>query len=270
MPISLVKEEEAHIIRVLPILLKKDEQFRTSIYTILSETFVKKDDFSELKDIVKNLAIRVDGLAITVGELAIAQKKSEERLTRVEKAVEELTIRVSDLALAQKRTEQRIEELAIAQKKTEVGLMALSKDVQALTRSHQDLKKQVGGLSHTVGFRLEDDAFRALPNLLKRDFGFIIEDRLKRQFILDNEGAYIEINILGIATKNGKKVTIVGEGKSQLSKNNVNEFIKKRLKRLENVYEEIFPILVTYMISEPDVEEYAKEKGIALYYSYDF
>lgn len=242
MSISLVKEEEAHILRVLPILLKKDEQFRTSIYTILSETFVKKDDFSELKDIVKNLAIRVDGLAITVGELAIAQK----------------------------RTEQRVGELAIAQKKTEVGLMALSKDVQALTRSHQDLKKQVGGLSHTVGFRLEDDAFRALPNLLKRDFGFIIEDRLKRQFILDNEGAYIEINILGIATKNGKKVTIVGEGKSQLSKNNVNEFIKKRLKRLENVYEEIFPILVTYMISEPDVEEYAKEKGIALYYSYDF
>jgi hypothetical protein len=24
------------------------------------------------------------------------------------------------------------------------------------------------------------------------------------------------------------------------------------------------------MISEPDVEEYAKNKGIALYYSYDF
>ena len=36
------------------------------------------------------------------------------------------------------------------------------------------------------------------------------------------------------------------------------------------VYEEIFPIVVTYMISNPDVEEYAKEKGIALYYSYDF
>jgi len=63
---------------------------------------------------------------------------------------------------------------------------------------------------------------------------------------------------------------IVGEGKSQLSKKGVDEFISKKLKRLEGVYEEIFPLLITYMISEPEVEDYAREKGIAIYYSYDF
>jgi len=64
-------------------------------------------------------------------------------------------------------------------------------------------------------------------------------------------------------------VIIVGEGKCQLSKNLVDEFIRKKIKRLEGVYEEIFPLIVTYMISEPDVETYLKEKGIALYYSFD-
>ena len=65
-------------------------------------------------------------------------------------------------------------------------------------------------------------------------------------------------------------MVIVGESKSQLSKNGVNEFIRKKLKRLEGVFEEIFPVLITYMISGPDVERYVKDKGIALYYSYHF
>ena len=49
-----------------------------------------------------------------------------------------------------------------------------------------------------------------------------------------------------------------------------NEFIRKKVRRLEGRFKEIFPVLVTYMITESDVEEYVKNKGIALYYSYDF
>jgi hypothetical protein len=41
------------------------------------------------------------------------------------------------------------------------------------------------------------------------------------------------------------------------------------INRLKGIYDRIFPILITHMISEPDVEEYAKGKGIILYYSYD-
>ncbi|MCX7965952.1 MAG: hypothetical protein N2596_04945, partial [Syntrophorhabdaceae bacterium] len=58
--------------------------------------------------------------------------------------------------------------------------------------------------------------------------------------------------------------------KSQLSKNDVDDFINRKLKLFKGVYEHIFPVIVTYMISEPDAEEYAREKGIALFYSYDF
>ena len=62
----------------------------------------------------------------------------------------------------------------------------------------------------------------------------------------------------------------MGETKSQLSKNDVDSFVRRKMNRLEGVFEEMFPVLVTHMTSSYDVEEYAKEKGIALYYSYDF
>ena len=47
-------------------------------------------------------------------------------------------------------------------------------------------------------------------------------------------------------------------------------FIQGRLTRLEPLFEDVFPILVTHMISSPDVAAYAQERGIALYYSYQF
>ena len=156
-----------------------------------------------------------------------------------------------------------VKELAEAQKRTE-------EELRELVREHKKTRTQLGGISMTVGYRLEDEAYKSLPELLRRDMGLVVEGRLKRQFVTDRMGMKIEVNIIGEAKKNGRKVMIVGEGKSQLSKKGVDEFISKKLKRLEGVYEEIFPLLITYMISEPEVEDYAREKGIAIYYSYDF
>ncbi|MDI6736822.1 MAG: hypothetical protein QME42_11650, partial [bacterium] len=48
MSISLMKEEEKHIMRILPFLLKKDNQFRTELYSVLMETFATKEDFARI------------------------------------------------------------------------------------------------------------------------------------------------------------------------------------------------------------------------------
>ncbi|MEW6680762.1 MAG: hypothetical protein AB1297_07095 [bacterium] len=251
-------------------ILEAFELFRDEI-----QDTVKRQDFNELKGIVKELASAQKRTEARVSELASAQTESEKRLTKLE-------ITVLELTEAQKRTEARVEELAIAQKRTEEELRALSEEVRALsedvralsedvrtlTQSHKTLAKQVGGISDTIGFRLEDEAFVSLPELLKKEFGIILKDRLKRRWIKDKEGEYIEVNIVGEGQRDGKKIIIIGEAKSQLSKKDVDEFIRKKLKRLN--YKAIFPLLITYMIQQPDVEEYAKEKGIALYYSYDF
>ncbi|HEX29941.1 TPA: chordopoxvirus fusion protein [Candidatus Poribacteria bacterium] len=206
------------------------------------DRLVKASDFAELKGIV--------------AELAEAQKQSERRLG-------ELTKRVDELAEAQKRTEERLNELAEAQIRTE-------EELRKLAQEHRETRRQLGGLTITVGYTLENEAFKALPDLLKRDYGLELRGRLKRAYVRDKEGKAIEVNIIGKAVKDGREVTILGEGKAQLSKRDVDRFLRRKVNRLRDVLGDLFLVLVTHMISEYDVEEYAKEKGIALYYSYDF
>ncbi len=182
----------------------------------------------------------------------------------------ELKSIVKELAVAQQRTEKRVEELAIAQQHLAEAQQRTEQSLQKLIKEHQDTRKQVGGLATTVGYNLEDKAYKALPQLLQRDFGLTVQGRLKRGYLKDKQGNELEVNIIGQALQNGKPVTIIGESKSQLSKQKVDKFIQKRLERFEGVIPTCFPIIITYMISGSDVEEYARSKGIAVYYSYDF
>lgn len=85
----------------------------------------------------------------------------------------------------------------------------------------------------------------------------------------DRTGRDIEVNLFGTGTRDGETVTIVGESKAQLSKNDIARFLRRTLSALEGVYPRLFPVLVTHMISEPDAEAYARKIGVALYYSYD-
>ena len=190
------------------------------------------------------------------------ERQREETVTK--KEFNELKEIVRELAEAQKRTEQRVEELAQAQKCTE-------QELQKLIKEHAKTREQVGGLSSTVGYILENEAMKALPTLLAQEFGLKIEGRFVRKFVKDKKGRPIEVNIIGEAIKNGKKIVIIGEAKAQLSKNKVLEFLRKRMKPLQEVFGEIFPILITHMITQPDVEEYAHKHGIKrVYYSYEF
>ena len=266
-----------------PLAAKKLAEVLGKLYTEITNT-VTKTEFKELKDLVSDLVKSQKELAEAqkrtekrVEELAEAQRNSEQRLTRLEQVVGELTEAqrnseqrltrleqvVGELTEAQKRTEKRVEELAEAQKRTEEGL-------QSLTIELRHTREQVGGLSDTVGYSLENQAYKYLPKLLQKDYGIVLSDRLKRGYLNDLKGRPIEVNIIGEATRNGKKVMIIGESKSRLSKKNINEFIEKRVKMFKQLYDEIFPVIVTHMISEPDAEDYAKENEVAIYYSYDF
>ncbi len=243
-----------------------------------------KEDFRELKEIVHDLAEAQKRTEARVEELAEAQKRTEARVeelaeaqTKTEKRLDSLTIKVEELAEAQKRTEARVEELAEAQKRTEARVEELAqaqqrteRSLQKLIKDHAETRKQLGGLSMTVGYTLENESFKHLPTLLDKDYSLKIQGRLKRDYARDRDGNWLEVNIIGVGLKDGKEFQIIGESKAQLSKKGVDEFIRKKLKRLDGIYPNIFPILVTHMITAPDVKEYTKEKGIALYFSYDF
>ena len=259
------------------------------------EESVTKTEFNELKNIVAELAKaqkrteqRIADLTEAqkkteqrLSELAEAQKHAEQRITRLEIAVQELTEaqkkteqRLNELAEAQKKTEQRVNELAEAQKKTEQRVNELAEaqrrteeELRKLITAHRRTREELGGLSHTVGYILEDRAYEALPPLLKKEFGIEIME-LKRDFVEVSPNRFEEINILGQGRKNGTRIWILGKCKTQLKKKDVDGFLK-RLSRMEHLFPgERLLIVVTYQTS-PQVREYIKEKGLKLYFSYE-
>ena len=276
----------------------------TDIYNKLQD-FVTKGEFNYLAKMVSELIEIQKRTEEKVADLAEAQKRTEEKVadlaevqTRTEKQVADLAEaqkrtekqvadlaeaqkmiekQVADLVEAQKRTEEKVAYLAEAQKRTEKQVADLAEAqrkteiiLQNLIKDHNNTKKMVAGLSDTVGYTLENAAYKSLPELLKRDYNIIIKEKLKRTFVMNNDGDMIEVNIYGKGEMNGKLITIIGESKVHISKNKIDKFIRKKIQKLDKIYDNIFPILVTHMITEHDAEEYAKRKGIAVYYSYDF
>lgn len=204
------------------------------------EESVTKNEFNELKDVVK--------------ELAEAQKRTEERIGRVEKAIEEL-------AEAQKRTEKRVEELAEAQKKTE-------RAIQKLTHDLGETREHLGGLSDTVGYILEDEAIGKLPVLLKKRYGIEIEEKLIRDYIDLGGREKQEVNIFGKGKQSGNEIIIFGEAESKLGKKKIDKIIKMS-EQIKNKYgKEVFTIAITYHL-RPEVKMYAKEKDINVIVSYE-
>ena len=178
----------------------------------------------------------------------------------IQKAVGESVRREDFLKL-----EGVVNQLAEAQKKTENVLTKLVED-------HSETRKRLESMSDAVGYELENKSYRALPTLLKRDLNLQVEGKLLRRYVLGPDGKrYIQINIYGWGKRNGEKVLILGEAKTSLSKREVNKFMKhvKLLSSLEGVHENhILTVAVVHSIT-PDVEKYAKEKGIKIYWSYD-
>lgn len=250
---------------------------------------VTKEEFRELKDIVAELSRNVTNLAQAqakteerlsrvekaIEELAQAQKKTEERLEELAQAQKKTEERLEELAQAQKKTEERLEELAQAQKKTEERLEELAEAqkkteerLERLIEEHKKTREHLGGLTHTVGYRLEDEAIWALPALLKRDFNIEVKGHLKRDFIEISPSRYMEVNIWGEGIRDHSSIFIFGEAKTQLKKEHVNDFLN-RLERIKKLTKEsIFPVLITYHTS-PQVKKFVKEQGIALYFSYE-
>ena len=219
--------------KIIKLLDKVEPTLREVLIALLEEM-----ERQRLENVTKN---EFNELKAIVKELAEAQKRSEERLTRLENVV-------AELAEAQKKTERELEKL--------VG-------------EHRKTREMVGNLQHTVGYVLEDRAFVGLPPLLKEDFGIEIVEALRRDYIEVYPGKYIEVNIIGKGKRDGRDVWIIGDCKTQLKKRDVDEFLKILKQIEESISGDKLPIIVTYQTS-PLVRNYIKERGLKLYFSYQF
>ena len=225
---------------VILLLIEEMERQREQL-----EQQVTKVEFLELKEVVA-------GLSRAVAELAEAQKRSEERLTRLEETV-------AELAEAQRRTEERVNELAEAQKQTEEALRQLAAD-------HRVTRERLEGISNAVGYTLEDRALRSLPERLRQE-GVEVQGRLVRKY-LHVRGKERQVNIYGLGKRDGQEVLIMGEAKVRPSRKEVDRFLRLARRLAEEQGREAFLIFVAYDFP-PSMEAYLREKGVLPVWSYE-
>ena len=222
---------------------KVSPDLREVLYAILeeierqSQERVTKSEFQELKQAVQ--------------ELAQAQARTEARM-------ETLAQRMEELAQAQARTEarmdslsQRMEELAQAQVKTEA-------EVRKLAKSHQQLQKQVGGLSDAVGYGIEDRLMPFIPDYARLEYGIEIES-LERRNVEYKNGKFDEVNILATGRINGDKAYLLGECKARPGKKDADRFAAMLTRLAEVLDGTFFPLLIGYTFA-PEVELYVAHK----------
>jgi chromosome segregation ATPase len=251
---------------------KTDEELKKQSNTMaeLSKTV------SELSKTMAELAEAQKRTEQKVAELAEAQKRTDQRLVELAEAQKRTEQKVAELAEAQKRTDQRVAELAEAQKRTEQRLAELAEaqrkteeEVKTLAQELKRTRQDLGGLSLSFSYAFENEAYRMLPQVLKK-YDLELEDKMVRK-----EVAGEEINFFATARKNGKTVYIVGETKLRLDdtkkRDDVFKQLEKKISAVKKVYGDvqIVPLIVTHFAKESMLKK-AKERGIIVVQSYEW
>ncbi len=280
-------------------LLERDEEFRYAVVGYLGLADISKslaklvEVQAKAEERLTRLEEAVTRLEAAVQRLAEAQAKTEERVTRLEDAVARLGAAVQRLAEAQAKTEERVtrleeavarleaavQRLAEAQAGSEERLTRLEKVVEKLAEaqasseerltrlevSFHELARQVGKLSDTIGFGLEDIAKVVLPGWLSRHEGIEVEE-LTRTF-MEVDGEVVEINLYGEGVKDGEPVVILGESRSRIYENDVKEFDESVEKVKRVIPHRVYKLLFGYWI-HPKAQREAANRGLTLIASY--
>ena len=270
----LLQKVEPSLREVLIAILEEMEQQRQQWeQSVTRKEFTEfarmtEENFKKVWEAIHELTEAQRRTEQRVEELAEAQKKTEDRLDRLEKTVERLVEaqrrteqKVEELAEAQRRTEQRVEELAEAQKRTE-------REIQRLTGELAMVKDRLEGISHSVGYSLENKSYKVLPELLKRDMGIEVTTPLVRKYLTLEKGKTFQANIYGRGRMDGEEVIILGECKVRPSKREVRRFLSRVRQVEEKEGKKVIALIVAHDFL-PEMEEYLRSLGIKYYWSYE-
>jgi len=179
----------------------------------------------------------VKNLIISQDQLTIAQFQSEKRL-------DSLTVKMEELTDAQIKTERRLGELG----------------------SH------IKGIGKSIGYMLENEAYRFLPQILNTKYGIEVKEKILRKGIEYSDGEEDEINIICKGKKNGEEIYVIGESRSRLDKRDIKDIINtaEKLKQLPEFKANKQFLLVVTHYAAPSVLRYAELKNIAVVQSYEF
>ncbi len=185
--------------------------------------------------------------------LAVAIDDAYNKLVKVDD-FNELKEIVRGLALSQKELAQSQREMAQAQVRTENEL--------------RNLAREMGGLSRSVSYSLENQAYRLLPAFLEAEYGIVLEKRMVRTVIGDEE-----IDLFALGQRNGTPIVLVGETKLQLDRRRggrdaavqVLEQLARKAEAVQSLYpdREMVRLLVTHF-ARPAVHAEAQKQGVII------
>ena len=190
-------------------------------------------------------------------ELAEAQKNTEEAIKDTQKAIKELA---ADTQREIRETQKAIKELAADTRK----------EIKELATGLKDTRSDLGGLSKSFSYALENEAFRLLPEYLKKKHGIEITEK----FIRTDMGNK-EINIFAKARKDGKEIVIVGEAKARLDDKRIkkadviNELEEKVKVVKQETGADIVPLLITHFATKSFLKM-VSDKNIIVVQSYEW
>ena len=242
---------------------------------------VKVSDFSELKAIVQDLAESQkamgasqeamgktqEAMGTTLQDLAESQKAMGKTLQDLAESQKAMAITVEENSSQIRDLTGVVKELAVAQLRTEA-------EVEKLTSAVGDIRSEIGGMSRSMSYALENEAYRALPAFLLENHGIEVTERLIRTSV-NNE----EINFLGRAVRDGRPVLIVGESKQRLDERRSSKREEDRIfSQLETKAEvvraaypdeEITKLLITHY-ARPEFLRTAAARGIVVVQSFEW
>jgi hypothetical protein len=186
----------------------------------------------------------------------------------------ELKSIVRRLAEAQESTDAKIARLAEAQERMIDAQRHTDAALTELTQAVKGMSQELGGLSRSMSYALENDAYRLLPALLAAHYGIQLQERIVRKEIGGEE-----INFFARGERNGKPIYLVGETKLQLderrnsrrAEEQILAQINKKVKAVAQAYPDvdIAPLLVTHY-ARPAMLQRAQEQNIIVIQSFEW
>jgi predicted nuclease with TOPRIM domain len=235
---------------------------------------VKTSDFNELKAIVRDLAESQNRTAVRLEALTAAQERTDEQLKSLTVAQDRTDEQLKSLTAAQERTEARLEDLTVAQERLTAAQERTETSINKLTREVRGLSQEMGGLSRSFSYSLENEAYRWLPRFLDEQHGIRLTERLIRTEINGEE-----INFFGHGRRNSHTICLVGEMKLRLDERRNSrraaQLIMDQLDQKANAVQQAHPdceivrLLVTHN-ARPSVLELARERHVLVVQSFEW
>ena len=249
--------QTASLVRVLTVLRELEVQRA-------ADTQALKQGLTTLTGEVRQLAQAQRHTDRSVGALADAQKQTDQRVAELSRRTDERFAEMAEgqrqmaweMAESSRRTDQRFAEMAEGQR-------AMQRAMATLAQGLQDLRQQVGSLSNTFGFSLEEFVAALLPPYLARHFD-VTDLTLERRHFELGDGAAVEVDLTGEGLRRGQPVTVLAECRTTLGGGGVRDIARNLEPVLATLAGVNTLVVIVAMNIHPSTPPVASEFGIQL------